>query len=168
MKCYAFTNIMLVVYMIFSPHKCRHFNGLWRNRWRWWFPGGVCLPVLCRIVWYHWLVLSHRWWTYFRVKERGITLSLSLSIYFAALQLILLFTIISTWNAKVYSQPCALDFMTRKSVILQVCPVCSLKVGVDIVAHITLHHGSLFKISFFWFSTFTDFLSSYHGFTLLC
>uniref|UniRef100_A0A1J3GXG9 Protein DEHYDRATION-INDUCED 19 n=1 Tax=Noccaea caerulescens TaxID=107243 RepID=A0A1J3GXG9_NOCCA len=27
-----------------------------------------------------------------------------------------------------------------------VCPVCSLKVGVDIVAHITLHHGSLFKM----------------------
>ncbi|XP_010511258.1 PREDICTED: protein DEHYDRATION-INDUCED 19 isoform X2 [Camelina sativa] len=27
-----------------------------------------------------------------------------------------------------------------------VCPVCSLKVGVDIVAHITLHHGSLFKL----------------------
>ncbi|CAN8241400.1 unnamed protein product [Cochlearia groenlandica] len=29
------------------------------------------------------------------------------------------------------------------------CPVCSLRVGIDIVAHITLHHGSLFKISFF-------------------
>ncbi|KAL0736985.1 hypothetical protein Bca4012_013195 [Brassica carinata] len=27
-----------------------------------------------------------------------------------------------------------------------VCPVCSLRVGVDIVAHITLHHGSLFKM----------------------
>ncbi|XP_056863166.1 protein DEHYDRATION-INDUCED 19 [Raphanus sativus] len=27
-----------------------------------------------------------------------------------------------------------------------VCPVCSLRVGIDIVAHITLHHGSLFKM----------------------
>ncbi|CAH2046841.1 unnamed protein product [Thlaspi arvense] len=50
-----------------------------------------------------------------------------------------------------------------------VCPVCSLKVGVDIVAHITLHHGSLFKISFLiHFLYFTDFLSSYRGITLLC
>ncbi|CAH8300228.1 unnamed protein product [Eruca vesicaria subsp. sativa] len=31
-----------------------------------------------------------------------------------------------------------------------VCPVCSLVVGVDIVTHITLHHGTLFKISFFY------------------
>ncbi|KAL9318689.1 hypothetical protein ACSQ67_015206 [Phaseolus vulgaris] len=30
-----------------------------------------------------------------------------------------------------------------------VCPVCALRVGVDMVAHITLQHGSIFKISFF-------------------
>ncbi|KAK7269402.1 hypothetical protein RIF29_22128 [Crotalaria pallida] len=29
-----------------------------------------------------------------------------------------------------------------------VCPVCALRVGVDMVAHITLQHGSIFKISF--------------------
>jgi len=68
----------LQIYMIFYVWKCRNVNGLWRNRWRWWFPGGVCLPVLCRIVWYHRVVLSHRWWTYFRVEERGIALYWSL------------------------------------------------------------------------------------------
>ncbi|KAL1188081.1 Protein DEHYDRATION-INDUCED 19 [Cardamine amara subsp. amara] len=47
-----------------------------------------------------------------------------------------------------------------------VCPVCSLKVGVDIVAHITLHHGSLFKISFF-FLHFLYFLVLTNGITLL-
>lgn len=26
-----------------------------------------------------------------------------------------------------------------------VCPVCSMRVGVDMVAHITLHHGNIFK-----------------------
>ncbi|KHG14366.1 dehydration-induced 19 -like protein [Gossypium arboreum] len=29
-----------------------------------------------------------------------------------------------------------------------VCPVCALRVGVDMVAHITLQHGNIFKISF--------------------
>ncbi|MED6195842.1 hypothetical protein PIB30_041720 [Stylosanthes scabra] len=29
-----------------------------------------------------------------------------------------------------------------------VCPVCTLRVGVDMVAHITLQHGSILKISF--------------------
>ncbi|KAM1353707.1 hypothetical protein EV1_032951 [Malus domestica] len=29
-----------------------------------------------------------------------------------------------------------------------VCPVCAMRVGVDMVAHITLQHGSIFKISF--------------------
>ncbi|XP_039032218.1 protein DEHYDRATION-INDUCED 19 homolog 3-like [Hibiscus syriacus] len=28
---------------------------------------------------------------------------------------------------------------------LQVCPVCALRVGVDMVAHITLQHGNIFK-----------------------
>ncbi|CAK9154644.1 unnamed protein product [Ilex paraguariensis] len=28
------------------------------------------------------------------------------------------------------------------------CPVCAVRVGVDMVAHITLHHGNIFKISF--------------------
>jgi hypothetical protein len=27
-----------------------------------------------------------------------------------------------------------------------VCPVCALRVGVDMVAHITLHHGNIFKM----------------------
>ncbi|KAK9919934.1 hypothetical protein M0R45_028507 [Rubus argutus] len=31
-----------------------------------------------------------------------------------------------------------------------VCPVCSLRVGIDMVAHITLQHGNIFKISFFF------------------
>ena len=30
---------------------------------------------------------------------------------------------------------------------LQVCPVCAMRVGVDMVAHITLQHGNIFKIS---------------------
>ncbi|RYR52415.1 hypothetical protein Ahy_A06g027339 isoform D [Arachis hypogaea] len=30
-----------------------------------------------------------------------------------------------------------------------VCPVCTLRVGVDMVAHITLQHGNILKISFF-------------------
>ncbi|KAF4359267.1 hypothetical protein G4B88_024231, partial [Cannabis sativa] len=29
-----------------------------------------------------------------------------------------------------------------------VCPVCAMRVGVDMVAHITLQHGNIFKISF--------------------
>lgn len=33
-------------------------------------------------------------------------------------------------------------------VYLQVCPVCEMRVGVDMVAHITLQHGNIFKISF--------------------
>lgn len=32
--------------------------------------------------------------------------------------------------------------------LLQVCPVCAMRVGVDMVAHITLQHGNIFKISF--------------------
>ncbi|CAD5315712.1 unnamed protein product [Arabidopsis thaliana] len=39
-----------------------------------------------------------------------------------------------------------------------VCPVCSLKVGVDIVAHITLHHGTKEKVTKkrYQFDTFTS------------
>lgn len=33
-------------------------------------------------------------------------------------------------------------------VYLQVCPICAIRVGVDMVAHITLLHGNVFKISF--------------------
>ena len=33
--------------------------------------------------------------------------------------------------------------------ILQVCPVCAKRVGMDIVSHITKQHGNFFKISFF-------------------
>lgn len=29
------------------------------------------------------------------------------------------------------------------------CPVCAMRVGVDMVAHITLQHGNIFKISFY-------------------
>lgn len=32
-----------------------------------------------------------------------------------------------------------------------VCPVCSKKVGLDIVGHITTQHANVFKISFFVF-----------------
>lgn len=32
--------------------------------------------------------------------------------------------------------------------LLQVCPVCAMRVGVDMVAHITLQHGNIFKVSF--------------------
>ncbi|KAG9155606.1 hypothetical protein Leryth_017027 [Lithospermum erythrorhizon] len=32
-----------------------------------------------------------------------------------------------------------------------VCPVCAMRVGVDMVAHITLQHGNIFKISFWAF-----------------
>ncbi|KAJ4968899.1 hypothetical protein NE237_015600 [Protea cynaroides] len=32
-----------------------------------------------------------------------------------------------------------------------VCPVCAMRVGMDMVAHITMQHGHLFKISFFYF-----------------
>ncbi|MBA0577630.1 hypothetical protein Golob_024213 [Gossypium lobatum] len=40
-----------------------------------------------------------------------------------------------------------------------VCPVCAMRVGVDMVAHITLQHGNIFKISlsielFFCLSSF--------------
>ena len=34
-------------------------------------------------------------------------------------------------------------------VYLQVCPICAIRVGVNMVAHITLQHGNVFKISFF-------------------
>ncbi|KAD5317929.1 hypothetical protein R6Q59_033231 [Mikania micrantha] len=32
-----------------------------------------------------------------------------------------------------------------------VCPVCAVRVGVDMVAHITLQHGNIFKISFLFY-----------------
>lgn len=41
-----------------------------------------------------------------------------------------------------------LNFTHGATVYLQVCPVCAMRVGVDMVAHITLQHGSIFKISF--------------------
>lgn len=37
--------------------------------------------------------------------------------------------------------------ITREVHTLQVCPVCAMRVGVDMVAHITLQHGNIFKIS---------------------
>ncbi|XP_031405899.1 protein DEHYDRATION-INDUCED 19 homolog 3-like isoform X2 [Punica granatum] len=27
-----------------------------------------------------------------------------------------------------------------------VCPICAMRVGIDMVAHITLHHGNIFKV----------------------
>lgn len=47
----------------------------------------------------------------------------------------------------------------RDAVYLQVCPVCAMRVGVDMVAHITLHHGNIFKISFSDFLCITEILS---------
>lgn len=32
--------------------------------------------------------------------------------------------------------------------LMQVCPICSVKVARDMLSHITLQHGHLFKISF--------------------
>lgn len=32
---------------------------------------------------------------------------------------------------------------------LQVCPICESRVDLDMVGHITMEHGNLFKISFF-------------------
>ncbi|KAK4782467.1 hypothetical protein SAY86_016569 [Trapa natans] len=29
-----------------------------------------------------------------------------------------------------------------------ICPICAMRAGMDMVAHITLHHGKIFKISF--------------------
>lgn len=37
--------------------------------------------------------------------------------------------------------------LTVGDIYLQVCPVCATRVGVDMVAHITLQHGNIFKIS---------------------
>ncbi|XP_044498024.1 protein DEHYDRATION-INDUCED 19 homolog 3-like isoform X2 [Mangifera indica] len=34
----------------------------------------------------------------------------------------------------------------KNGVCLQVCPVCSMRVGVDMVAHITLQHGNIFRM----------------------
>lgn len=39
---------------------------------------------------------------------------------------------------------------------LQVCPVCSKRVGMDIVGHIMAQHGSIFKISFSFFVTLLE------------
>ncbi|KAK2975130.1 hypothetical protein RJ640_013721 [Escallonia rubra] len=36
-----------------------------------------------------------------------------------------------------------------------VCPVCATRVGVDMVAHITLQHGNIFKISFFTYESWS-------------
>ncbi|CAI9294158.1 unnamed protein product [Lactuca saligna] len=36
-----------------------------------------------------------------------------------------------------------------------VCPICAVRVGVDMVAHITLQHGNIFKISFFLYDIST-------------
>ncbi|KAL5786756.1 hypothetical protein ACOSQ2_009148 [Xanthoceras sorbifolium] len=39
-----------------------------------------------------------------------------------------------------------------------VCPVCSMRVGFDMVAHITLQHGNIFKISFFPSSYYSGYM----------
>nr|POF10095.1 protein dehydration-induced 19 like 3 [Quercus suber] len=45
-----------------------------------------------------------------------------------------------------------------------VCPVCAMRVGVDMVAHITLQHGNIFKISFsFELLSITSSLQSFHA-----
>ncbi|XP_038714726.1 protein DEHYDRATION-INDUCED 19 homolog 3-like isoform X1 [Tripterygium wilfordii] len=33
-----------------------------------------------------------------------------------------------------------------EAVCLQVCPVCAMRVGIDMVAHITLQHGNIFRM----------------------
>ncbi|XP_057250455.1 protein DEHYDRATION-INDUCED 19 homolog 3 isoform X3 [Beta vulgaris subsp. vulgaris] len=38
------------------------------------------------------------------------------------------------------------SFLTVTVLDLQVCPVCAVRVGVDMVAHITLQHGNIFKM----------------------
>lgn len=49
-------------------------------------------------------------------------------------------------------------------VSLQVCPVCAMRVGVDMVAHITLQHGNIFKISFsIELLSITSSLQSFHA-----
>lgn len=40
------------------------------------------------------------------------------------------------------------NFADERCCLLQVCPICAMRVGVDMVAHITLQHGNIFKISF--------------------
>lgn len=40
------------------------------------------------------------------------------------------------------------NFAYNLCCLIQVCPVCAMRVGVDMVAHITLQHGNIFKISF--------------------
>lgn len=42
----------------------------------------------------------------------------------------------------------SLDCRKLSVVDMQVCPICAVRVGVDMVAHITLQHGNIFKISF--------------------
>lgn len=32
----------------------------------------------------------------------------------------------------------------------QVCPICATRVGMDLIGHLTMQHGSYFKISFFY------------------
>jgi hypothetical protein len=31
----------------------------------------------------------------------------------------------------------------------QACPICATRVGMDLIGHLTMQHGSYFKISFF-------------------
>ncbi|GAB2211628.1 hypothetical protein Droror1_Dr00024952 [Drosera rotundifolia] len=45
-----------------------------------------------------------------------------------------------------------------------VCPICATRVGVDMVAHITLQHANIIKISFLGIV----FLNSSHNFLLCC
>lgn len=47
-----------------------------------------------------------------------------------------------------YSYPALFILYNFLYPFVQVCPVCALRVGVDMVAHIALQHGSILKISF--------------------
>ncbi|KAG7024007.1 Protein DEHYDRATION-INDUCED 19-like 3, partial [Cucurbita argyrosperma subsp. argyrosperma] len=51
-----------------------------------------------------------------------------------------------------------------------VCPVCDMRVGVDMVAHISLQHGNIFKISFYlsYCFTFMLFISGWCVHLALC
>lgn len=43
----------------------------------------------------------------------------------------------------------------------QACPICATRVGMDLIGHLTMQHGSYFKISFFNYAAVADHLHFY-------
>ncbi|KAL5661962.1 hypothetical protein ACJX0J_029087, partial [Zea mays] len=41
------------------------------------------------------------------------------------------------------------------------CPICATRVGMDLIGHLTMQHGSYFKISFFNYAAVADHLHFY-------